>query len=294
MGAQLLRSSFLPASPGIFKRPLGYFGNLLNGPQGSSPAVLGPAIDFRYSRSPGHWFDLNPIADAPLGECASPPFRRRRFLERKFFSKRPFSGNKLTFCLSAFPGRGSSRPEGSQRPRLPVSASYVQRVRQQILFLQGYPGSGKTTLSRELAARLGWEHLDRDQLGTADIDDDAEERAEAYRHLTKRLGDLLEAGESVIVDAPFLHELTSGEFLRQARGLEVPWNAVWVTADREERIRRREKRRAPWDLVDLPEAIAAEERDYRPPPDWPTLHTDEMSTEEAVECLLGLISSLGD
>jgi predicted kinase len=159
----------------------------------------------------------------------------------------------------------------------------------QLVFLQGYPGSGKTTLSRLLAERLGWNHIDRDQLGTSDIEDDAQERAEAYRRLRAKLNKTIAEGRNAIVDAPYLYELADGSFVEEALQYRVPYLAVWVTADRQERIRRRTLRQAPWDLVDLEAAVEEEEREYGPPPGWRVLHTDQMSTEEAVDLLAVMV-----
>lgn len=135
------------------------------------------------------------------------------------------------------------------------------------LFLQGLPGSGKTTLAGELSRRWGWQHLDRDDMDTLHVLDEDEERALAYERLSARAIEALDSGGKIIIDSPFLRE-DDEEFSDWIESLGVPieYRIVWLQVGAEERGKRRRRRGAPHDLnIDNWESfLDAEDRNYGP------------------------------
>ena len=92
---------------------------------------------------------------------------------------------------------------------------HLERARHRVIMVGGGPGTGKTTLARNLADAFNWSTLDSDTVrkdlhGIDHDDHDVERHPElyskastdaTYAELVKRAGVLLEAGESVVLDA---------------------------------------------------------------------------------------------
>ncbi len=92
-----------------------------------------------------------------------------------------------------------------------------------LLIMCGLPFSGKSTLARELAARLGFVHLELDAVNVergAGLDGDVITREDwlvAYRESYRRLDGHLEAGCSVVFDATNFRRAHRERLRRAAR-----------------------------------------------------------------------------
>lgn len=88
---------------------------------------------------------------------------------------------------------------------------------QPVLYLMlGYPGAGKTTVSRKIAELTGAVHLWADHERRAMFQEPTHSKAESdklYAHLNRRTDELLSRGKSVIFDTSFNH-FTDREYLR--------------------------------------------------------------------------------
>ena len=110
------------------------------------------------------------------------------------------------------------QPDAAARARRyhRLALEHAVRSRLRLVIVGGGPGTGKTTLARELGQRSGWLVLDADELrkdlaGVAHgthVDDapghgmyDPAVTDRTYRQLVANAGAALEAGESVILDA---------------------------------------------------------------------------------------------
>lgn len=120
-----------------------------------------------------------------------------------------------------------------------------------LVLIGGYPGTGKSSMGRSLAARTGWALLDKDVLSgdlvsllmeqlTGDCDDRYSReyfddvRSFEYRSLIDTGLAQIAAGNSAILVAPFLREAPSQEWsdglaaLAGACDARLHW--VWMTA----------------------------------------------------------------
>lgn len=75
-----------------------------------------------------------------------------------------------------------------------------------LIIVCGLPGTGKTFLSKELAVRLGAEHLSTDSIRMRLLDRrtySEEEKKAVYRAMADEAGRLVAAGRDVVADATF-------------------------------------------------------------------------------------------
>src|SRR5579875_2886454 len=89
--------------------------------------------------------------------------------------------------------------------------------RPKLYLFVGYPGAGKTTVARLIAAKTGAVHLWADQerqvmFGKPELS--SEEISDFYKTLNQRTGDLLASGQSVIFDTNFNYR-RDRDYLRQ-------------------------------------------------------------------------------
>ncbi|MBK5307160.1 MAG: AAA family ATPase [Frankiaceae bacterium] len=112
--------------------------------------------------------------------------------------------------------QGDVSARGLVEDHLAVAERHLHAGAARLVLVGGLPGTGKSTLSRELASRLGWTYLSSDvqrkeligvpvdrRLGAAfgeGMYDDAG-RDRTYRALLATAGEALSLGESVIIDA---------------------------------------------------------------------------------------------
>ncbi len=97
------------------------------------------------------------------------------------------------------------------------------------MLITGLPGSGKTTVAREYAARSGALHLNSDLL-RRELDlmgrYQPEDKQKVYDALLLRAGEALSAGRDVVVDGTFHREAARGPFRALARRYGVP--LLWI------------------------------------------------------------------
>lgn len=112
-----------------------------------------------------------------------------------------------------------------------------------IVFLYGFPGSGKTAFARQLAEELGMAHLQQDKLAhelygqNTDANDTSSRGATDYM-----MREFLRAGVSVVYDAN-VHRLAERRKLRDAaRQAKATPVLIWLQIDPESAFIREQKR----------------------------------------------------
>lgn len=115
---------------------------------------------------------------------------------------------------------------------------------QKVFMLVGVPASGKSTWGEKFAKDHNYTYLSSDRnrarVGTGEEDQKASGRAFAL--LKQELGEALDRGESVVVDACFNHKKARSPFIAIARNRGVPVKAVVFKVPREELLRRNSSR----------------------------------------------------
>lgn len=183
---------------------------------------------------------------------------------------------------------------------LATAATLMNRPRPRIIITCGLSGSGKSTVGmgiveQLLALRLrsdierkrlfGLDPLARTQadIGEGIYSSDATERT--YARLAELAGDLVQAGESVLVDASFLDRRMRTMLHRTARRHDVPFTILHTTAPgrilKERAARRRSHGR---DVSEAgPDVISAQMETADPPGGNELEFTVEVDTSEPVD-----------
>lgn len=152
-----------------------------------------------------------------------------------------------------------------------VDAAQRGSTAPQLLVLSGLPGTGKSTLARGLAPRLGaaWLRIDTIEQGLRELCGVAVE-GEGYELAYRLAGDQLRAGVSVIADSVNPIALTRAGWRGVAEGLGLRALDVEVhCSDPVEHRCRVETRAAEVPGLRLPDWSAVRARDYEPRDDAP-------------------------
>ena len=139
----------------------------------------------------------------------------------------------------------SSAHRRASRDYLDLATDLLTAEPPRLIAIGGYSGTGKSTVARELAHRLGRKHwplvlrsdvLRKRLLGVETTTPLATGgyapavTAQVYHRLLERAGILLRAGRTVIADATFLDPADRKSIEHLARDLAVPFHGIWLEA----------------------------------------------------------------
>ena len=113
-----------------------------------------------------------------------------------------------------------------------------------VILTIGAPGSGKSTWGEKFAKENGFTYLssDRNRARVGTGEDDQKASAAAFELLRKELGEALDRGENVVVDACFASKKSRRDFVNIARGRSAHLRAVTFEVDRATILERNAKR----------------------------------------------------
>ena len=143
---------------------------------------------------------------------------------------------------------------------------------QLVIQMHGEPGSGKSTVARELGARLGAVVLDKDVIKAALLRSGISEEQSgtgAYEVFFAQAHALIAVGQSVVLDSPVYWEPVELRWLEVAASASSPAILIeCVCPDREELIRRLAARTAlesqPREPLDLLKHSNSRETQFQP------------------------------
>ncbi|WP_280452213.1 AAA family ATPase [Nocardia cyriacigeorgica] len=167
-------------------------------------------------------------------------------------------------------------------------AEPLRTSRPQVIYVGGYPGSGKSEFSRVLARETSWALLDKDTISRPIIEPALEDlgstindrespiyleriRPREYDALAAVIRENIECGTSVIATAPYLKEFTSRAWLdrsiAEADSLGADITFVWLRCTLETMhlyLRRRGAARDTAKLADWPKYAAGVDVSFQP------------------------------
>ncbi|MGW5318933.1 GntR family transcriptional regulator [Nocardia thailandica] len=193
-------------------------------------------------------------------------------------------------------------------------SSPVRPIRPRIVFVGGYPGSGKSEFARTLARTTNWPILDKDTIARPLIEPALEDLGESvndresdtylsrirpreYEALEGVINDNVEVGNSAIATAPYIREFTDKAWLERVIARAETYDAectfVWVRCSLDTMLmylRRRGAGRDTAKLADWDRYSAGLDLDFRPEvphvvidndPDSPPLRTQAQQLVES-------------
>ncbi len=207
--------------------------------------------------------DLGRLGHPELGETFLAHYRRLSgdewpdSLARHFMAYRAHVRSKVA-CIRHLQ-HGQRADADAARSLHAQALELLAAGRITLVLVGGSPGTGKSTLSRSLATRLGAERLSTDELRDELFPVNAGEGAEAlhtgrydaasvdavYRKLIERAGDLLAKGRSVVADGSWLHDehrRSALERATEAHALAIQLRCTCSPEVAEARIARRAAR----------------------------------------------------
>jgi predicted kinase len=115
-----------------------------------------------------------------------------------------------------------------------------------VIILIGAPGCGKSTWGEKFARDNGYTYLssDRNRARVGRGEDDQQASARAFGLLKQEMGEALDRGENVVVDACFVSRKARRDFVNIGRGRGAHLRAVTFELPREVIIERNAKRAA--------------------------------------------------
>ncbi|UGT63412.1 AAA family ATPase [Nocardia asteroides] len=164
----------------------------------------------------------------------------------------------------------------------------VRLTRPRVVYVGGYPGSGKSEFGRVLARETGWAILDKDTIARPIIEPALEDlgssindresdtyltriRPREYEALGAVVQENLECGNSVIATAPYLREFNDITWIERASSRAAAASAqvtfLWVRCSPESMhtyLRHRGAGRDNWKLSNWADYSAAIDTSYRP------------------------------
>jgi predicted kinase len=164
-----------------------------------------------------------------------------------------------------------------------------------LYIFSGLPGSGKTTLSRAVASRMGAAHLRIDTIEQALRElYSVEVQGEGYRLAYRIASDILRSGVRVAADSCNPIELTRREWEQVARDAGVPYvNIEVVCSDPDEHRQRVETRRGTVPGLRLPTWQDVLNREYdRWSANRIVLDTANRTPEDCVDILMADLAAL--
>lgn len=204
-------------------------------------------------------------------------------------------------CAKHAPGDDATAADA--RDHLRLAADHIRRAVPQLVMIGGPPGSGKTTLSEQVAARLGLHSLSSDRVrkelaGLSSADSAAadyqsglyapEHTDRTYRELADRAAELLTHGESVVLDASWSreqHRELAVDAARRTRSTAVALQCTAPSTTTAERLRHRHRTAS-----DADERVAQSLRGDTD--EWPeairidTTSSIARSADDAIEALI--------
>lgn len=112
----------------------------------------------------------------------------------------------------------------------------LQLMSKPTLYLMlGYPGAGKTTVSKYIHELTGATHLWADQIRNERIKNPShshQENLELYRHLNDLTAEFLATGQSVIFDTAFNFYKDRQHLRKIADDHDAETKLIWVTTDK--------------------------------------------------------------
>ncbi|MCP4183002.1 MAG: AAA family ATPase [Hyphomicrobiales bacterium] len=206
----------------------------------------------------GHIYEANRIFNRYLVEARNPdhyqglatlPF----FLMLRAAIRAKVSASRLEFCAS----EERSAITADAKAYFIAAGKFMNETRPRLFVLGGLSGSGKTTVAARIAAKIGRapgavilrSDVMRKELFGVDEKQRLPSKAYSasahemvYDHLYKVAGQILKAGQSVIVDAVFALEYERIAIEKTGRILGIEFTGLWLDAPIEILIDRVEKR----------------------------------------------------